>query len=95
MSMESITQFFPSVSEEDIARPLGEVDILIGMEYADMHPRQIESNQGLVLYVSDFGTGKIIGGKSRSPIANELISEKARPCAQVKVIKRESFEGTS
>ena len=42
MLMESIIQFFPSVSEEDIARPLGEVDIFIGMEYADMHPRQIE-----------------------------------------------------
>ena len=74
--MESITQFFPSVSEEDIARPLGEVNILIGMEYADMHLRPIESNQGLILYENDFGTGKIVGGKSRSPIANKLISAK-------------------
>ena len=85
MSMESMVQFFPSVSEEEIARPLGEVDILIGMEYADMHPRQLESNQGLVLYESDFGTGKIIGGKSRSTVVNEHISAKARLCAQVKV----------
>ena len=30
-----MTQFFLSVSEKEITRPLGEVDILIGMEYAD------------------------------------------------------------
>ena len=85
MSMEALVEFFPSVSTEDIARPVGEVDILIGMEYAEIHPRQIESNQGLVLYESDFGTGRIVGGKNKAIHANEQISAKARLCAQVKI----------
>ena len=85
MSMEKLIEFFPSVTAEDIARPVGEVDILIGMEYADIHPRQIESNQGLVLYESDFGTGRIVGGKNKAIQASEQISAKARLCAQVKI----------
>ena len=85
MSMEAVLEFFPSVTAEDIARPMGEVDILLGMEYADMHPRQIESNQGLVLYESDYGTGRIVGGKNKVIHANEQISAKARLCAQVKI----------
>ena len=39
MSMEKLIEFFPSVTEEDIARPVGEVDLLIGMENADIYPR--------------------------------------------------------
>ena len=85
MSMESLVQFFPSVTADEIARPLGEVDVLIGMEYADIYPRQMETNQGLVLYESDFGTGRIVGGKNKAITANEQISAKARLCAQVKI----------
>ena len=66
MSTASLTQFFPSITAEDIARPDGAVDILIGMEYAEMHPFQIEWSQGLVLYQSNFGTGRVVGGNKES-----------------------------
>ena len=65
LDVKSLTQFFPNVTEDEIARPVGSVDVLIGMENADIHPLQIESNQGLVLYESKFGSGKIIGGVSK------------------------------
>ena len=82
---DSLTQFFPSISEEDISRPVGAVDVLIGMENADIHPHQIEWNQGLVLYQSKFGTGKIIGGMNKGISSGDHINAKVRQCAQAKI----------
>ena len=81
----SLAQFFPSVTEEDVSRPVGSVDILIGMENADIHPHQIEWNQGLVLYQSKFGSGKIIGGMNKGITSSDQISDKVRRCAQSKI----------
>ena len=58
MSMESILQFSPSVSGEDIACPLREVDISIGMEY-----RKIPNiSPGLIEVRKHFFEGAYIRG---------------------------------
>ena len=38
------------------------VELLVGMEYVTLHPKPIGEKEGLVLYNSIFGTGKILGG---------------------------------
>ena len=78
---DSFVKYFPSVTKEEIARPRGKIDMLIGMDYAGLHPRPIEYNKDLVLYQSMFGTGKIIGGAHDNVALNERISSMVQQCA--------------
>ena len=79
------------MSAEEIEHPVGGVDILIGMEYAEIQPRQIEANQGLVLFESSFGTGKIVAGKHKNAVSEQM-SAKARMCAHAKVTNIRSIK---
>ena len=53
---------FPSLKKEDVARYGGEIELLIGMGHAALHPVRTGAHEGLCLYDSQFGTGKILGG---------------------------------
>ena len=53
---------FPELSAEDIQRPAGPIELLVGMPHANIHPTRINVAGNLVLYESIFGTGRVLGG---------------------------------
>ena len=59
-------QLFPALQElSQIRRPEGEVDLLVGVQHAPLHPRlESEENvvQSLRLLTSQFGTGYVLDG---------------------------------
>ena len=85
IKVKGLVHLFPQVNMNDIKRPQGPIQLLIGMGQADIHPTRIASNEGLVLYKSLFGTGKIIGGTHRNIPHNESINPHAKQCANVTI----------
>ena len=80
ISVQSVAQMF-GISEVSLNRPVaGEVDILIGLQYAAYHPDKMESRGHLILYKNRFGT--TIGGSHPSINEETVIVES---CAQVRV----------
>ena len=55
--VDHLVDIFPSLRKKDVMRNEGEIELLIGMEYAELHPTCIDSCAGLLLCNSDFGTG--------------------------------------
>ena len=82
---EGFAQQFPSTTPEDIARPAGKVDILIGNDMAAIHPDKKHIRDGLVLYESRFGTGKILGGRHQAIVETNTINPDAHRCAKARV----------
>ena len=62
------------VNPGDFQRPVGEVDMLVGYEYAGFHPERVKSMQHLLLLKNKFG--QCLGG------AHELLEEKTRMLIQ-------------
>ena len=62
MRIDEYVHLFPSLSLKDVERRGGKVDLLIGNNYAPLHPRRINICEGLALYESQFGTVRILGG---------------------------------
>lgn len=60
VNVESIAHLFRNVSKDEIARPAGPVDVLIGYEYAAFHPEREQNNGHLVLLKNRFG--RCVGG---------------------------------
>ena len=56
---QSIIDSFEDLSHCEISRPYGNIDLLIGIPYADLFPIQVQEVKGLVLYDSKFG---LLGG---------------------------------
>ena len=52
------------VNTDDLARPTGEIEMLIGYEYAGFHPERIKSKEHLLLLQNKFG--KCLGGAHRT-----------------------------
>ena len=71
--VDHLIDAFPSVSLDDVRREGGEIDLLIGMEYGVLHPQRIDSHEGLLLYESQFGTGRILAG-THQQINSEVTS---------------------
>ena len=57
------------LSINQIKIPTGEIDLLVGMNYAAFHPQMVEANSQLVLYRSSFGM--CLGG-SHPCLQNEV-----------------------
>ena len=55
-----VQKCFPNIIESEIERPGGEIDILIGYNYAAWHPIREQSYEHLLILVNSFG--KCIGG---------------------------------
>ena len=53
------------VQEEQIQRPAGQVDLLIGISEVDISPTRERIVGKLALYNSDFGTGFLVGGQHK------------------------------
>ena len=60
IEIAGVVQLFPHIKEEEIARPVGNIDVLIGYKYAVNHPTMIEASGNLVLLGNKFG--KCLGG---------------------------------
>ena len=75
------------MKESDVKRKPGSIDILIGMEYANLQPWKLKVVNNLVLYRSHFGSGKIIGGWSskHKQIDGDNINPQAHMVAKCKI----------
>ena len=60
INVASVIEMLPGTCNTDIIRPEGEVDILIGLDYAAFHPQMLQNKEHLVLYRNRFG--KCLGG---------------------------------
>ena len=67
---------FPGVREDEIFRPIGPVDILIGIQSAAIHPTTIEVSGNLRLLKTIFGTGKLVNGNSDSIHSEPVFMDK-------------------
>ena len=55
-AVSGVINLFPvEFDEEDVSRPHGEVDVLVGLDYAAFHPRMVYNNYHLVPYENIFG----------------------------------------
>ena len=59
-SLENVRSLFKNLSHHDIRRPTGEIDVLIGFEYAEFHLVREQSHDHLPVLRNRFG--KCIGG---------------------------------
>ena len=60
VNVESIAHLFRNVTKDEIARPIGSVDVLIGYEYAAYHPEREQNVGHLILLKNRFG--RCVGG---------------------------------
>ena len=60
VDIDGVVRFFNNVSKEEILRPVGPVDVLIGYEYAAYHPQKEQTSDHLLLLKNRFG--RCIGG---------------------------------
>lgn len=60
VNVNGIVQLFKNISEEDISRPSGTIDVLIGYEYAAYHPQNEQTSGHLLLLKNRFE--RCIGG---------------------------------
>jgi hypothetical protein len=74
IDISGTVKLFNDINIKDIQRPHGEIDILIGFEYAGYHPARTQSNGHLLIMENQFG--KCLSG------SHNALSEKT-----VKVIK--------
>ena len=56
----------------DFARPIGEIELLIGSEVANLHPQHFETVGGLVVKQSVFGTGWVLNGAHQGIICSPV-----------------------
>ena len=54
INLTEVTKLFKTVKPEEINRPCGEIDVLIGFEYAGYHPVKKECNDHLLLLENRF-----------------------------------------
>ena len=88
MSIENLANLFKSVSKDDIVRPAGPLDVLIGYEYAAYHPQRAQNVGHLLLLQNRFGL--CIGGTH--PSIKDDIKKHDLSYARVQhVIKVEDF----
>ena len=68
VDVESIAHLFRNITKDEIARPAGPVDVLIGYEYAAYHPEREQNIGHLVLLKNRFG--RCVGGTH--PLLKEM-----------------------
>ena len=83
--MDRIVGLFTDLKTDDVTRPNREVELLIGMNYAHLHPNAIDRKDNLILYKSLFGTGKVLGGQHKNVISRDRVSAFTKIVALAKV----------
>ena len=66
VSLVPIITFFSAVRLKDIQRPIGKVDLLLGVHEARLFPTSLESHDNLLLQRSIFGSGLLLSGYRHS-----------------------------
>ena len=63
VSVDGVLHLFPSTTYDEITRPSGPVDLLIGLNHASLHPTgPVEISGDLLVMSSQFGSGKVLCG---------------------------------
>ena len=78
VEVDELVHLFNNINKRDVQRPEGEVDILVGLEYAAWHPVREQSYEHLLIYGNVFG--KCLGGHHPS------LNEGTRKNAHVKAV---------
>jgi hypothetical protein len=95
VNLDGVVHLFKGISAEEVARPTGPVDLLIGYEYAGFHPQLERRNGHLLLLKKQFG--KCIGGKHPSiketHPTSELTSARANHVNAINVEDIYNIEG--
>ena len=73
VEVDELLHLFDNINKEDVRRPAGEVDILVGLEYAAWNPVREQSYEHLLIYGNVFG--KCFGG--HHPSLNEATDKNA------------------
>ena len=68
VDVENFCTLFHNISHTDISRPSGEIDILVGYNYAIWHPVKVQENNQLLLLSNCFG--KCIAGRNSNLLDN-------------------------
>ena len=74
INVKGVLSIFKNVNLEELIRPIGEIDVLIGFEYAGYHPVTEQSADHLLVMQNRFG--KCLGG------FHKLLSEKTQKTTQ-------------
>ena len=82
---DMFAKLFNNTKPFEIKRPRGKLDILIGSNYLSLHPTKICARDGLVLFQSYFGTGKVLGGTHHNVQERDIISSSASLCAKANI----------
>ena len=80
--IKAVANLFKGVQPSEIARPRQQVDLLIGNNRAPLHPTKQQYHGNLVLYDSEFGTGKVVGGE------HEIVKGTDKLTAFAKIVAR-------
>lgn len=60
INVDGVLHLFHGVKKAEVDRPVGEIDVLIGFEYAGFHPVRLQSSHHLLLLGNQFG--RCLGG---------------------------------
>ena len=85
INIGGVVHLFPSLKKSEVDRTSGKIEMLIGMDCAKLHPKNILEKDGLVLYKSFFGTGKILGGTHAAVSSSDQINATAHRTAHAQV----------
>ena len=55
VDLSNLPELFVGISNSEVGRPYGEIDMLIGANYSELLPRVVQTNQGLQLLENQFG----------------------------------------
>ena len=64
LSVPDIADIFPQFPTAAVDRPEAEVELLVGIQEANVHPQRVATRGKLSLFTSNFGTGFILGGSA-------------------------------
>lgn len=85
VNLKEVVKLFHHLKKGDVERPKRQVDLLIGMNYTQLHPDKIAKRGSLALFESQFGTGRILGGNHKAISSNRKLSAHARIVAKASV----------
>ena len=62
VDVSGVVTLFQNLQLNDVRRVHGQVELLIGSDHLGVHPKELEEVEGLRLYTSIFGTGRVLCG---------------------------------
>ena len=83
--VRGVVSLFEGISEYDVRRERGDVELLVGMKHAAIHPKQVQDSDGLVLYESRFGTNWVLGGAHERLQGSDSLDKAAATIAHAEV----------